>query len=344
MLCGLEFVKERGHGALKILVIFTGGTIGSSVNCDSGYLAPDTKNNYLLLERYRNTQHWGNDGREIEFAVLEAYTLLSENLNGAYLTSLCHIVNSQLDKDYDGIIVTHGSDTLQYAAAALTYSLGEIPLPVVLVCSNYVLTDERANGLDNFAAAVEWIEKGYGQGVFVAYTNEREAVCDRVVTDIHRGSRLLAHRAYDDRLYSVKDMWYGKLIRRADFTYDYAKNPSYREDEKIGGGDLTAYRDGVVRLIQAYPGMNWRDAVLGPASALPKAIVLQGYHSGTLPTALDDFREFALKMKEKGIPIYLCGSSKDTAYESAAAFHELGIIILEDMAPIAAYIWVWKNC
>ncbi len=344
MLHRLEFAKERGWDALKILVIFTGGTIGSSVNDDSGYLAPSTKNNHLLLKQYRNRQHCENDSRETEFEVLEAYTLLSENLNGAYLTRLCHIVNSRLDEGYDGIIVTHGSDTLQYAAAALTYSLGKISLPVMLVCSNYVLTDERANGLDNFAAAVEWIKKGYGQGVFVAYTNEREVTCDRVVTDIHRGSRLLAHRAYDDRLCSVKDMWYGKLIRRADFAYDYIENPSYREDEKIGGGDLTAYCDGAVRLIQAYPGMNWRDVVLAPASALPTAIVLQGYHSGTLPTALDEFREFALKMKEKGIPVYLCGSSKDTAYESAAAFNELGIIILEDMAPIAAYIWVWKNC
>ena len=57
----------------------------------------------------------------------------------------------------DGIILTHGSDTIQYTAALLSYVL-KPEIPVMIVCSNYVLEDEKANGFDNFCAAVDFIK------------------------------------------------------------------------------------------------------------------------------------------------------------------------------------------
>lgn len=329
---------------MKILVIFTGGTIGSSVNQDSGFIAPDKNNNYMLLKMYNDTtiaQIGGTGG--VEFETLEAYSLLSENLTGKYLTELCKILHGQLAKEYDGIVVTHGSDTLQYSAAALAYSLGKINKPIVLVCSNYILTDERANGLDNFAAAVEFIRKDYGHGVFVSYTNEKPENKAATVTDIHAGSRLLAHNAFDDRLYSVRNQWYCKLKRLQDFGYEYSKNPDYIEDCMIGTCGGFNFVDSAVDFIQAYPGLDWGSLINNMCDGGKRAVVIAAYHSGTLPTGVDSFKNFAKTMQEKGIPVYLCGSSKKTAYESAAVFDELGIKILEDMAPIAAYIYVWLS-
>lgn len=55
----------------------------------------------------------------------------------------------------EGIILTHGSDTIQYTASFLSCIEEFTHIPVMVVCSNYVLTDNRANGLRNFSAAVD---------------------------------------------------------------------------------------------------------------------------------------------------------------------------------------------
>lgn len=309
---------------MKILVIFTGGTIGSSVNSHSGYIAPDSSNNYLLLDLYKKKY-----SEAAEFDTLQGYSILSENLNGAYLTKLCDIVTGQLQNNYDGIIVTHGSDTLQYSAAALKFACGNVTIPVVLVCSNYVLTDSRANGLLNFAAAVQFIREKSGAGVFVTYANDSDEVM------VHSGEKLLAYHAFSDKLYSVKGNYFGKFICRGN-ELEYKKNPAYLPLE-MPGNFSHKFTDNEVRFVMSCPGIDWKNILSGN----PRAVLIQGYHSGTLPTDNTDFREFALSAKENKIPVFLCGSSKEAAYESVAAFDELGITIIEDMAPAAAYVWVW---
>ena len=149
---------------MKILVIFTGGTIGSTVNGE--YISTDGKKPYIILERYNkeypNSIEWHTDN---------PYTILSENATIDTYRMLAKSVKAGLDKNYDGIIVTHGSDTLQYSAAFLSLILGDDVAPVMLVSSNYVLEDERANGMDNFGAAVDFIVNHRGKGVFVPYKN-----------------------------------------------------------------------------------------------------------------------------------------------------------------------------
>ena len=109
-----------------------------------------------------------------------------------------------MDEKYDGIIVTHGTDTLPYSAAALSYALGNDCIPVCIVSSNYPISDERANGIDNLHGAIRLMESGYTTGetgnddkdagihcgVFVSYRNH-----DGVIY-IHRASRLLETAAF----------------------------------------------------------------------------------------------------------------------------------------------------
>lgn len=306
---------------MRILVIFTGGTIGSSVNSDNGYIAPDNSNNYLLLDMYKQQY-----GENVEFHTLEVYSLLSENLNGEYLTKLCNTVNDQLSNNYDGIIVTHGSDTLQYSAAALHFACGAINIPVMLVCSNYILTDNRANGLINFAAAVQFIADKKATGVFVTYSN------DNVTTTVHHGAQLLAHEVFQDSLYSVNNNYFGTYNDELEFT----PNLKYVAPE-LPSKTMATFDDNTVEFVIAHPGINWNSILTGQ----PRAVVIQGYHSGTLPTANEDFKRFAFMAKAFQIRLFLAGSSSATAYESAAEFEELGIEIIENMPPIAAFVYVW---
>ena len=131
---------------MKILVVFTGGTIGSCYN--DGVISPDSSTRYKLIEMYKQ------NGGYAEFDAISPYTVLSENLNGEYFNLLYNSVKENIN-NYDGIIVTHGTDTLQYTSAVLSYMFGLCNTPIVLVSANYPLESEKSNGLENFSAAVD---------------------------------------------------------------------------------------------------------------------------------------------------------------------------------------------
>ena len=297
---------------MRILTVFTGGTIGSSLS--EGAISPKTENAFLLLNLYK--EKYG----AAEFDTVAPYTILSENLRAEYLEKLRSCVEENLGRGYDGIIVTHGTDTLQYSAAYLDLVLGITDVPVVLVSSNYPLSDSRANGLDNFAAAVSFIRSKEGRGVFVSYLNRGEEG-----TAIHRGAEVLPHQPFDDRIFSLFDNIYG-TVKEGEFV----KNPDYRERERE---DLSGKLSGRVVFLRPYVGMTYPE--------LPddtKAVLLEGWHSGTLPTAHNELREFCEKAKECGVPVYLTGSIQGFQYESKLLFDSMGIKVLPPMSPIAAYV------
>lgn len=305
---------------MKILVIFTGGTIGSAVSGD--YISPDGKSPYKLLDLYVSKY-----GVKAEFDTACPYTVLSENMDCSYYPRLLAAVKEGLSSGYDGIIVTHGSDTLQYTAALLSYTLGLDCTPVMLVCSNYVLEDSRANGLANMAAAVDFIAGRYGQGVFVPYANSGEPC------RIHRGSRLMPHQAYSDCLYSFQDSYFGYFENGT-----FVKNKNYVEKDSGKRYEIVdnyAGESGVL-WINPYPGIQYP-----PIPADCRAVLLGSYHSGTLCTESESLRAFAKEAKSRGVPVYLTGAADGTGYESCREYEKLGIRVLPAASPAAMYIRLW---
>lgn len=201
-------------------------------------------------------------------------------------------------------------------------------MPIVIVSSNYVLRDERANGLINFEAAVSFIEQKGGNGVFVSYKNHGD------VPRIHRASRLLAHDEFSDDVYSVKNQFYGCFMNGA-----FVKNSRYQEkdDEAQPFGEITLSKSNEkIAVIHQYVGFKY-----GEPSGSTKAVIIKPYHSGTLCTDSDDFRAFTASMKKKNIPCFLCGAENKTIYESAGVFEECGIKILPRASFISQYIKLW---
>ncbi len=123
---------------MKLLTVFTGGTISCSVS--DGVLAPDSQNGSYLLGLARQA------GVRDDFETVQPFSVLSENMTPDCLRQLRRCITERLGEGYDGVIVTHGTDTLAYTAAYLDFVLGAQDTPVVLVSANYPLRDSRSNG------------------------------------------------------------------------------------------------------------------------------------------------------------------------------------------------------
>lgn len=294
---------------MKITVIFTGGTIACSNK--NGALSPDGANSFTLIEMYRAV-----DG-SVEFETLSPYFILSENLGCEHWEKLSDCVKNV--RGSDGVIVTHGTDTLPYTAAYLGLKLGLCDIPVVLVSAAYPLSDSRSNGLDNFRGAVDFIRSGVGKGVFVSYKNSGENV------RLHRAASVLPHQPYSDSVLSLRDNYFAEIVGG-----EVVLNPGFEEESF---GDFSECKpNGKVLWLRAHPGIVY------PPVDGAKAVLLEGYHSGTLPTAREDFRSFCKAASTAGVPLYLTGSEEGFDYESKQAFDELGINVLPPMSPATAYV------
>lgn len=148
---------------MKILVILTGGTIACNIidNC----INTNGETAYEIIRLYM----FKNPNCNIQFDVKQPFIILSENYTSETYNMLINFFNKIDFSTYDGVIITHGSDTLSYTSAMVGMLLNYTKIPVLLTASDYPLSDKRSNGLSNFSACVEFIKNNICDGVFTSY-------------------------------------------------------------------------------------------------------------------------------------------------------------------------------
>ncbi|MBQ7144086.1 MAG: asparaginase [Oscillospiraceae bacterium] len=154
-----------------ILLLATGGTIASQPTSEG--LAPAGGADYLSerLEFLR---------RDYDLTVRSILELDSSNIQPEEWQLIARSVWAARG-DYDGIVISHGTDTMAYTASMLTYMLLGIELPVVLTGSQLPLDHPLSDGTDNLRAAFAMAASGR-RGVFVAFDRKILLGCRAVKT------------------------------------------------------------------------------------------------------------------------------------------------------------------
>ncbi len=305
---------------MNILVIFTGGTIGSTVQ--NGWIDTSSETKYTLINKYREI----SGDKETLFSFSSPYTILSENLSHKELNLLFNTAEENLNKNYDGIIITHGTDTLQYTSSALEFMFSDSNIPIMVVSANFPLEDKRSNGVENFGAAVAFIKSRIASGVFVSYKN-----AGSTSADIHIPTRISSHpEASDDII----------CINKEPFAF--VKNGNvYKNDNCILKTPFTAQKTELceqpdILMISSYPN----DTFNYPLTNY-KAVILCPYHSGTLNTESPYLKSFCKKASELNIPIFLTNVYADTAYKSTQLFASHNIVVLPFCTKTSVYMKCW---
>jgi L-asparaginase/Glu-tRNA(Gln) amidotransferase subunit D len=316
----------------NILLVSTGGTIGSTAQ--TGTINTDNTTQLKLLSLFQQRHQ-----ADVKFHCIQPLQLLSENLAPRAWQTLIQAIEANLPENYDGIIVTHGTDTLAYTACALSFYFHALKIPLLLVSSNYPLDDERANGLANFNCAVEFIQQNPIAGVFVAYSH-RSA---RNYILIHQGTRLTSSLQLSSDFYSVQNnsfMVFDGSYRKFN-ALDNQRFTVMPPLLKTGSTPvkLQARFSERILMIKPYPGLNYQQFNLDGVDAVLHDL----YHSGTACVTKQwgeqrSLLSFLQRCAAHNISVYLAPAIySETAYHSTRELIDNGAVMLWNLSIEAAY-------
>ncbi len=164
----------------KILIIHTGGTIGSKSTETERAMNKDsvTEAKRLLLTNFfkSNSKYSGCTNMFEDAQFPEEKTTLSESMYPEKLFEITAYLNCFDFSRYDGIIVLHGTDTLAFTASLFSYLYSSINIPMILVSGNRPPDDELSNANVNFKTAIELIWEGIAPNVYAVYRNSDSTV------------------------------------------------------------------------------------------------------------------------------------------------------------------------
>ena len=281
----------------RILLLTTGGTIASMPGGDG--LAPADSGVFEREMEQLRTYY--------DITVQELICLDSSNIRPAEWQIIAEgIWNNR--QGYDGIVVSHGTDTMGYTASAVTFMLPNIDLPVVFTGSQLPLMDILSDGPDNLRTAFAMAAAGY-PGVFLAF--------DRKVM---RGCRAVKVRASGFSAFESINARYAALVSNAGLSIDQSVLPVMK-----GQPQLRKEISEDVFLLKLTPGLSPRifDALVDMGY---KGIVIEAFGLGgvnILGEGLDAIRR-ALK---KGVNVVV---TTQCLYDSAnLGVYQVGVKLLE---------------
>ncbi len=143
----------------KILLIATGGTIASTPT-EQG-LAPGLTSRELL-ETVPELQS------VCEIDTLQLFNLDSNNMCHVQWLAIARTIREQYDA-YDGFLITHGTDTMAYAAAVLSYLIQQSPKPVVLTGAQRSISQRDTDARENLLNAAIYAADNGAQGVHIVF-------------------------------------------------------------------------------------------------------------------------------------------------------------------------------
>ena len=304
----------------NILLVFTGGTIGSQV--ENGTIDIQTEAGFKLIQGFKE-RHPAQ--AQIQFKTLQPVQILSENLHPTIWRHVMTAIEAEDLTEFDGIIVTHGTDTLAFTAATLGIYFHALNIPLLLVSSNLPLDNPEANGLHNFHSAVDYILQGQAPGVFVPYQNPGQAL------QVHIGTRLSSCLPLSGDFMSVQSK---PFMHYADgvFTAHHPLPP------RTPAPPLH-HRFGKILLLRPYPGLNYTDYRLEGVDAVLHDL----YHSGTACASRQwgsqhSLIDFSQRCQDAKVPLYLAPAMQsEAAYSSTEKLLRHGARMIWNTSLESAY-------
>jgi L-asparaginase len=306
----------------KVLLIYTGGTIGMVQDAKTGSLVPF--NFEHLLQQIPELTKFN-----IEIEVCSFSPVIdSSNMNPQIWEKLCKIIS----KNYhlvDGFVILHGSDTMAFTASALSFMLHNLSKPVILTGSQLPIGTIRTDGKENLITAIEIAaSKLKGKSII----NE---VCIYFEYKLYRGNR--THKFNSEHFDAFHSPNY-RYLAKAGVHIDYNIN-ALQPLSKLPF-EIKTKLSNRVAVLTLFPGISYDIIEMVLSSRKIDALVLLTYGSGNAPTE-ERFIKYLEQAIKKGKIIYNvtqcnAGTVIQGRYETSEKLAQIGVISGYDITTEAA--------
>jgi len=223
-----------------LAIVSTGGTIASRIDYRTGSVTSQFNANDILTAI--------PELKEIaNYRTIPLATILSENMTPAIWQELARAIYAEIKNGAKGVIVTHGTDTMAYSAAAISYMV-DTPVPIVFVGSQRSADRPSSDNAMNAACAAAAATSDLGEVAVVMHATTNDDTCA-----IHRGTRVRKmHTSRRDAFRSLGVDHIGEI----EFP---SRKVTLADDAVRRGTRSLALHDALdprCALVQFYPGMS----------------------------------------------------------------------------------------
>jgi glutamyl-tRNA(Gln) amidotransferase subunit D len=326
-----DISRKTKKGLPFVSILSTGGTIASRVDYRTGAVNPALSANDL----YTVVPELGNIAN-IRAEVL--FSVFSENLRPDHWTKIAKETAKHLTES-EGVVIAHGTDTMGYTAAALSFALQDLPHPVILTGSQRSSDRPSSDAALNLTGAVIAASKGPFAEVVVAMHRN----IDDVSIALHPGTQVRkTHTSRRDAFKTINADLLGEVKNRE--VQMLVDESAYRHRDKKRQLRLQPKFDSKVALVKTTPGMktDYIDTLIDKKF---HGIVIEGTGLGHVPEKIFPAIERA---HEAEIPVVMTsqciwGRVQMRVYRTGVELVQRGVIPAEDMIPETAYVklmWV----
>ncbi|RPJ30906.1 MAG: Glu-tRNA(Gln) amidotransferase subunit GatD [Nitrosopumilales archaeon] len=312
-------------------LLSTGGTISSKIDYRTGgVMAALTAKE--LNDSIPELKKIANIDPEV---VLSEY---SENIKPEHWTLIARkIADKILSGKYDGIIVSHGTDTMHYTSAALSFTLQNLPVPIVLVGAQRSSDRPSSDASLNLIGACTFAARSRFSGVFVAM---HHSISDDVIA-CHIGTRVRKnHTSRRDAFHSI-DVYPFSLIKKdkIEMSKQYADLKFQVRDKNLEKMIVRPSFSDKVSLLKFYPGFDCKMIDYCVESG-HKAIILEGTGLGHINKECFSQIKNAV---DKGIFVFMTsqciwGRTSLTVYDTGRDLLNIGVIPLSNTTSETALV------
>lgn len=309
----------------RILIIYTGGTIGMIEDAKTGTLKPFDFTH--LIDNVPKIKKLDYDIEHVQFDK----PIDSSDINPMHWRQIAHTIGVNYEK-FDGFVVLHGTDTMAFTASALSFMLENLRKPVIITGSQLPIGEVRTDGEENLitalqiAAACDTVNgEPMVQEVAILFENY-----------LWRGNRSTKMSA--DNFNAFKSNNYPQLAH-IGLSIQFNHDALWRMRERRMLNVHTGMSESVI-VIYVYPGiteMSLRQQLSTPGV---QGVILKTYGAGNVPT-VEWFSKAIKETVESGkvvINITQCpnGSVHQKRYYTGNILEEAGVISGRDMTTEAA--------
>lgn len=307
----------------RILIIYTGGTIGMVQDEKTGRLRP-----FKLKRVSHSIPSIRKLGIEIE-AVEFDEVIDSSQVTTEHWIMLAKMIQDHYN-EFDGFVVLHGSDTMAYSASALSFLLENLGKPVIFTGSQLPIGLPRTDARENLITALE-----------IAALRDREGrslipeVCIYFEDQLYRGNR--SHKFNSENFDAFLSLNYPILAEVGVRIRIFEERLLSHNDHPLL---VHQKMNGAVALLQLFPGMNLEPYADMFVKHGTEALILQTYGSGNAPsdTRFLGALEKMLKAGVMVVNVTQCreGHVEMGKYESSKELLNLGVVSGDDITVEAA--------